>query len=90
MRGLSDVFYSIAHEVCSSICPSLLFSELFIYKLRDNLTKNIKAGQEEFNMLDWMSRAALEYIGQGGLGYSFDALDRTKANAYADSIKLLL
>jgi hypothetical protein len=37
----------------------------------------------------WMSRAALEYIGQGGLGYSFDALDETKTNTYSEVIKML-
>ncbi len=37
-----------------------------------------------------MSRAALEYIGQAGLGYTFDALDKTKKNAYAESIKMLV
>lgn len=37
----------------------------------------------------WMSRAALEYIGQGGLGYSFDALDESKKNTYSEVIKML-
>lgn len=38
-------------------------------------------------MLDWMSRSALEYIGQGGLGYSFDSLDEGKKNEYRESFK---
>lgn len=37
----------------------------------------------------WMSRAALEYIGQAGLGYSFDALDEEKTNEYSEAIKML-
>ena len=41
-------------------------------------------------MLDWMSRAALEYIGRAGLGHTFDALDGSKVNTYAVSIKMLL
>ena len=35
----------------------------------------------------WMSRAALEYIGQGGLGYSFDALDENKTNKYSEVVR---
>lgn len=59
-------------------------------QLVGRLSKILESGEQELNMLDWMSRAALEYIGQGGLGYSFDALDRTKTNAYAESAKTLL
>ena len=36
-------------------------------------------------MSTWMSRAALEYIGQGGMGYQFDALDTAKTNKYHDA-----
>lgn len=35
-----------------------------------------------------MSRAALEYIGVGGLGYTFNALDESATNKYSDAIKL--
>ncbi|KAF8875068.1 cytochrome P450 [Infundibulicybe gibba] len=45
---------------------------------------------KEVNVLPWMSRAALEYICQAGLGYSFDALDPTKANEYTDAIRGLI
>lgn len=39
--------------------------------------------------MKWVSRAALEYVGQGGLGYSFDALDESQTNTYSEAIKLL-
>lgn len=41
-------------------------------------------------MMKWLSRAALEYIGQGGLGYSFDSLDESKTNDYSEAIKMLM
>ena len=50
---------------------------LFRSEIRKNDGKDI-------NVLKWMSRAALEYIGQGGLGYSFDALDENKTNKYSE------
>lgn len=39
--------------------------------------------------MKWMSRAALEYIGQGGLGHSFQALDEAKTDTFSEAIKLL-
>lgn len=38
-------------------------------------------------MLGWMSRAALELIGQAGIGYSFDPLTEDVPDAYAEAIK---
>lgn len=40
--------------------------------------------------MDWMTRAALEIIGQGGLGYSFDTMNVNANNAYANATKTLL
>lgn len=37
--------------------------------------------------MNWISRAALEYIGQGGLGYSFNALNEEQTNGYSEAIK---
>lgn len=41
-------------------------------------------------MLNWMSRAALELIGQGGLGYSFDPLLDDRHNEFGDALTRLL
>lgn len=50
--------------------------------------KKVKAaGQLETDMHDWMSRASLDYISKCGLGYSFDAFDDSKPNAYRDIVK---
>ena len=46
-------------------------------------------GEEMINVMNWLSRAALESIGKGGLGYSLDAFDENKSNAYSDAIKML-
>lgn len=37
--------------------------------------------------MKWLSRAALEYIGQGGLGYAFNALDESKKDTYSETLK---
>ncbi|PAV20282.1 cytochrome P450 [Pyrrhoderma noxium] len=59
------------------------------HKFRDIIAKQVCEGTEEINIMKWMSRAALEYIGQGGLGYSFNALEENAPhNKYSDAIKL--
>ncbi|TDL20056.1 cytochrome P450 [Rickenella mellea] len=58
------------------------------HQLRDVLIRQVQSGKEDVNVMPWMSRAALEYIGQGGLGYSFEALDDTKTNEYSESTKM--
>lgn len=60
------------------------------HQLRDLLTLRVKESDEEIDMSTWMSRAALEYIGQGGMGYEFDALDQNKTNKYHDAVKLFV
>lgn len=40
--------------------------------------------------MDWMTRTALELVGQGGLGYSFDPFDplaEPKPNVFSDALK---
>ncbi|EIW55304.1 cytochrome P450 [Trametes versicolor FP-101664 SS1] len=41
----------------------------------------------DIDILGWMSRAALELIGQAGIGYSFDPLTEDVPDAYAEAIK---
>ena len=51
--------------------------------------QKIQAGETEIDILLWLASATLEFIGQGGLGYKFNALDETKKNAYSEAVKLL-
>lgn len=37
--------------------------------------------------MNWMGRTALELVGQGGLGYSFDPLTEEKASPIEMAIK---
>lgn len=52
----------------------------------------MKSGPQELDMLNWTSRAALELIGQGGLGCSIDSLDAGKDSMtqYGKAIKDLV
>lgn len=59
------------------------------HQLRDILAKKVCSGDEELDMSMWMGRAAMEYIGQGGMGYSFDSLDESKTNRYHEAAEKL-
>ena len=69
-------------------------------QLRDALAAEVRrrwgaetsAGATEVDVLHWTGRAALELIGQGVLGYSFDPLNSEAAppDALAESVKSLL
>lgn len=56
-------------------------------KLRDAVAAQVADGTAEIDILHWMTRTALELIGQGGLGYSFDPLTENIVNPYAKAIK---
>ena len=54
------------------------------------MTEKIQNGEEEINVQQWMSRAALEYITLGGMGYKMDALEISKKNEYNEAVKMFL
>ncbi|EED78842.1 predicted protein [Postia placenta Mad-698-R] len=62
-----------------------------IFKLREVVRAKVQSGKNEVDVLEWTGRAALELIGQGGLGYSFDPLaaNTETRNAYGDAIKAM-
>ncbi|KAF5349328.1 hypothetical protein D9758_011805 [Tetrapyrgos nigripes] len=75
------IFYEIIHKVnltFTSCRPILILS---VIKLEDGLASKFESdpGPKEIEMLSWTSRTALELIGQGGLGYSFDSLESEEA-----------
>jgi hypothetical protein len=57
-------------------------------QLRAALKMKLKDGPQEVNILDWITRTALELIGQSGMDYSFDNLvDEENSHPYAESLK---
>ncbi|KAI0739058.1 cytochrome P450 [Daedaleopsis nitida] len=61
------------------------------YEVSDRLVRGISQRLEsqarDLDMLDWMGRAALEIIGQAGLGHSFDPLISDSADIYTAAAK---
>ncbi|RPD74079.1 cytochrome P450 [Lentinus tigrinus ALCF2SS1-7] len=58
-------------------------------KLQKAIEDRVSASTEpvELDMLAWMSRTALELIGQAGLGYSFDPLVADSMDEFAGAVK---
>ncbi|EJC99782.1 cytochrome P450 [Fomitiporia mediterranea MF3/22] len=59
------------------------------YALRERVANDVRSATGYVDVMGWMSRAALEYIGQGGLGHSFASLDeKKKIDPYSDALKM--
>lgn len=52
--------------------------------------KEIEGSSEVLDMAQWMSRVALESVGQAVLGYSFDPLNSPSNNPYTKAIRELM
>ncbi|GJE97231.1 cytochrome P450 [Phanerochaete sordida] len=82
-RKLLNPVFSIAHM--RRLMP--VFSDV-VNRLQRGMQAQLKASHSnEVDVLNWMGRTALELIGQGGFGHSFDALVENTPNAYADAVK---
>ncbi|KAI0782961.1 cytochrome P450 [Abortiporus biennis] len=84
-RKMMNPVFSIAHM--RGLFPT--FTNIS-YKLRDALRNQVKDGRKEIDILGWIGRTALELIGQGGLGYSFDLLVEDVPNELGEAIKKLM
>ncbi|CAL1697383.1 unnamed protein product [Somion occarium] len=60
------------------------------HNLRGGLKKELDNRDGDVDVLRWMHRTALELIGQGGLGYSFDPLLEDRHDDYAAAMKEFL
>ncbi|KAF5316334.1 hypothetical protein D9619_006490 [Psilocybe cf. subviscida] len=68
-RKMLNPVFSIAHM--RNMLP--IFYEVS-HKMKGSIAKTLASGATEVEMVSWMTRIALELIGQTGLGFSFDPL----------------
>ena len=60
-------------------------------QLRDGMLKELDSDTKKMDMVKWAGRTALELIGQGALGYSFDPIIEEPAdNTFSECVKSLL
>ncbi|KAG9122296.1 cytochrome P450-dit2 [Ceratobasidium sp. 392] len=53
------------------------------------IEKDVNSSQEDINVFPWMAAAALELVGEAGLGYSFESFSG-KRNEYSIAIKKIV
>ena len=90
LRNVTPLFYETSHKVSmyhnhpSSASPH-------VQQLRDALLADIQTGPKDVDMLRWTGRAALELLGQGALGYSFDPIiEEPSDDTFSESVKAFL
>ena len=77
MRNLTPVFYEITHKVRPVGFPGSWCrraEQKILRQMKSTIAYLLRDGPAELDILTWMSRTALELVGQGGMGYSFDSL----------------
>ncbi|CAA7267036.1 unnamed protein product [Cyclocybe aegerita] len=86
-RKLLNPVFSIAHM--RQMVP--IFYEVS-HRVHDTFVTIAKRpGGQEIDIIDWMTRLALELIGQSGLGYSFEALgEDSEPHQYCVAGKMLV
>ncbi|TFY53271.1 hypothetical protein EVG20_g10195 [Dentipellis fragilis] len=79
LKKLVPKFYEVAHRLCDVIAGEV--------KTANDADPS---GSAVLDMSMWMSRVALESVGQTILGYSFDPLDSPSNNPYSKAIRELI
>ena len=89
LRVMIPIFQTTVERVSLLDVPS--FAPLIrSTQLRDALEMRVSDIPQELDMSAWMGRTALELIGQGGHGYSFDKLVSDSKDNLAISLKSFL
>lgn len=91
MRNMTPFFHEVVGKV--SLPPNARWCKRIAEdsaKLREAIDGRIAAGAKEIDIAGWMSRTALELVGQGGLGHSFDPLTEETTDEYTEAVKALV
>ncbi|KAF5376914.1 hypothetical protein D9615_007312 [Tricholomella constricta] len=77
LRQLTPIIYEVADKLAGVLN-------------REAVQRKTQTGESVLDMSEWMSRVALETVGQTILGYSFDPLDSPYNNPYTHAVKELI
>ncbi|ESK88070.1 cytochrome p450 [Moniliophthora roreri MCA 2997] len=77
LKALTPLFYDIAEKLSDVLS-------------RESNSQYHHTGKSVLDMNEWMSRVALESVGQAVLNYSFDPLNSAANNPYTEAIKELI
>ncbi|KAG5219708.1 cytochrome P450-dit [Salix suchowensis] len=89
LKKLTPIFYELAEKVCiHTIRATNQGGSSRGAIINGDPYSNADSGRVD--MSEWMSRIALETVGQAVLGYSFDPLDSQQINPYTAAVKELI
>ncbi|KAG6916982.1 hypothetical protein DXG01_004411, partial [Tephrocybe rancida] len=77
LRQLTPIIYEVADKLSGVL-------------EKESVQRLAQTGESVLDMSEWMSRVALETVGQTILGYSFDPLDSPANNPYTSAVKELI
>ena len=63
------------------------FANVWRRQLETAIALRVQTGTQDVDIIGWMGRAALELVGQGALGYSFDPLVADSKDAFTEAVK---
>ena len=88
LRQTFPIMYSVVHRVTQALIPFPNEPHSQRDQMRDAvLRRTNKETYTEIDMLGWMSRTALELVGQAGLGISLDSLEDEGSGPYGEALK---
>ncbi|KAF6748132.1 cytochrome P450 [Ephemerocybe angulata] len=73
MKEMTPVFYNVVRKLENSIKQQITQGKTEVRR-PDSMRTDFVALNKSIDILSWMTRTALELIGQSGFGYSFDSL----------------
>ena len=56
-------------------------------QLKVAIEQRVSTGAKTLDVHEWMGRTALELVGKGGLGHSFDPLTADTQDEYTEAVK---
>ncbi|KAI0670045.1 cytochrome P450 [Trametes maxima] len=81
-RKMLNPVFSAAH--LRDMAPFKFFHQI-ARKTRDAIKSRVEAGAKEMDVAGWVGRAAIELVGRGGLGHSFDPLTEETSDDYTEA-----
>ncbi|KAJ3524791.1 hypothetical protein NMY22_g10851 [Coprinellus aureogranulatus] len=92
IRDLTPTFYNVTHKLVGSLSQLLAEGEheaSTMLRLRTQMP-DTHANAFQIDLLPWLTRTALELVGQSGFAYSFDTLEPdAKEHRFARTLKNL-
>ena len=87
---MTTIFYTVVHRVRTGSELVDTSIQLSTVQMNNGIEAQVGDQKTTVDIMAWLTRTALELIGQGGLGVSMDSLGEPIHNPLADSVKMMM